>query len=258
MDLTLTNGIGMHACFVVLQVPSSMETENIQMFSVEQVLMNLNEQRKDGFLCNVTLKVEGRTFQAHKNILAAASPYFRVMFGSNFKEKNESVINLEDTIATDVLELILDAIYTSNLHLTTENVVEIAMAADFLEMKKILHLCEHFLCDHITVDTCAEYFKFARILNLDQPAALAKKYILDFFKEVKKTDGFQNLDHRSVVEILSARDIHISGQEIEIFRSIYLWLEDKSLSEKEVDVLLTDSNYVSYRSIPKKLFDRTN
>ena len=256
MHLTSTNGIGMHACFVVLQVPSSMQTENIQMFSVEQVLMNLNEQRKDGFLCDVTLKVEGRSFQAHRNILAAASPYFKVMFGSNFKEKNESVINLEDTIATDVLELILDAIYTSNLHLTTENILEIAMAADFLEMKKILHLCDHFLYEHVTIDTCADYFKFARVLNLDQPAALAKKYILKYFKEVKKTEGFQNLDHRSVLEIVAARDVHISGQEIEIFRSICLWLEDRSLPEKEVDALLTDSNYVRYRSIPKKLLEK--
>ena len=61
--------------------------------------MNLNEQRKDGFLCDVTLKVEGRSFQAHRNILAAASPYFKVMFGSNFKEKNQSVINLEEAIS---------------------------------------------------------------------------------------------------------------------------------------------------------------
>ena len=229
-----------------------MKTENIKMFCVEQILMNLDQQRKDGFLCDVTLKVEGRTFEAHRNILAAASPYFKVMFGSNFEEKNQSVINLEESITADVLELILETIYTSKLCLTTENVVEIAMAADFLEMKKVLPLCDDFMFDHVTVDTCAEYFKFSRILNLDQCAASTKRYILKCFMEVKKTAGFQNLDLRSVREILSARDIRISGQEIEIFRAICMWLEDKSLPEKEVDRLLTDSNYIRYRSIPKK------
>ena len=242
-----------HACSIDLQVSASMETKSITMSSkMEHILMNLDEQRKDGFLCDVTLKVEGRTFRAHRNILAAASPYFKVMFGSNFKEKNQSDINLEESITADGLELILDVIYRSKLYLTTENVGVIAMAADFLEMKEVLHLCDHFIYDHVTVDTCAKYFKFARLLNMDQPATLAKRYILYYFKEVKKTDGFQNLDLRSVREILSSRDLHISGQEIEIFRAICMWLEDKSLPEKEVDRLLTDSNYIRYRSIPKK------
>uniref|UniRef100_A0A8C9ZA21 BTB domain-containing protein n=1 Tax=Sander lucioperca TaxID=283035 RepID=A0A8C9ZA21_SANLU len=41
------------------------------------VLSKLNEQRSQGLFCDVTIVVEDVKFQAHKNILAACSGYFR-------------------------------------------------------------------------------------------------------------------------------------------------------------------------------------
>jgi BTB/POZ domain len=53
---------------------------------------SLQELLRSGVCCDVTLRVEGRAFKAHKCVLAAASVPLRVMFESGFKEGRESVI----------------------------------------------------------------------------------------------------------------------------------------------------------------------
>uniref|UniRef100_A0A8C5HB38 BTB domain-containing protein n=1 Tax=Gouania willdenowi TaxID=441366 RepID=A0A8C5HB38_GOUWI len=40
------------------------------------VLDNLNRQREEGRLCDLSIHVQGRVFRAHRCVLAASSPYF--------------------------------------------------------------------------------------------------------------------------------------------------------------------------------------
>ncbi|VDO92523.1 unnamed protein product [Schistosoma mattheei] len=42
----------------------------------------MNAFRKEGQLCDVVIKAEGREFLAHRVVLAASSDYFDAMFSS--------------------------------------------------------------------------------------------------------------------------------------------------------------------------------
>lgn len=40
------------------------------------VMDNLNRQREEGRLCDLSIHVQGQVFKAHRCVLAASSPYF--------------------------------------------------------------------------------------------------------------------------------------------------------------------------------------
>ena len=63
------------------------------------ILEGLGDLRENESLCDVRLKAEGATFQAHRVVLAAVSPYFRAMFTGGFKEKEQSEITLNEMTA---------------------------------------------------------------------------------------------------------------------------------------------------------------
>ncbi|MEE6500755.1 hypothetical protein FKM82_003917 [Ascaphus truei] len=75
----------------------------------EALLCSLNEQRMQGFLCDVTIVVEDTKFKAHRNILAASSLYFRNQFLSQ-----GHVLELTDFKA-DTFTEILNYIYSSKI-----------------------------------------------------------------------------------------------------------------------------------------------
>lgn len=45
------------------------------------VMDNLNRQREEGRLCDLSIQVQGQVFRAHRCVLAASSPYFHDQVG---------------------------------------------------------------------------------------------------------------------------------------------------------------------------------
>ena len=76
-------------------------------FCVE-LLKRLNLQRKQNYLCDITLVAkEGKEFKAHKNVLSAASPFFVKLLQSEMRENEEGVIRFEE-----ISELILAEVWS--------------------------------------------------------------------------------------------------------------------------------------------------
>ena len=75
-------------------------------------------------MCDVKLQIKSTTYDVHRLVLAAVSPYFRAMFCGDFKEsqnnapekksKGNDCIVLHD-IDEKGFELVLNYIYTSEL-----------------------------------------------------------------------------------------------------------------------------------------------
>nr|XP_045374913.1 hypermethylated in cancer 1 protein [Camelus bactrianus] len=75
-----------------------------------QLLLQLNNQRTKGFLCDVIIVVQNALFRAHKNVLAASSAYLKSLV------VHDNLLNLDhDMVSPAVFRLVLDFIYTSRL-----------------------------------------------------------------------------------------------------------------------------------------------
>ncbi|XP_018106558.1 hypermethylated in cancer 2 L homeolog isoform X2 [Xenopus laevis] len=106
----------------------------------KQLLLQLNQQRAKGFLCDVIIVVENALFRAHKNILAASSMYFKSLV------LHDNLINLDtDMVNPAVFRQILDFIYTGKL-LTSDqpgeqNFSTLLTAASYLQLHDLAALC---------------------------------------------------------------------------------------------------------------------
>ncbi|XP_060919332.1 transcription regulator protein BACH2 [Labrus mixtus] len=111
------------------------------------VLLSLEEQRRQGILCDVTLLVEGREVRAHRAVLAASSRYFlQALLGHNGSAgEAEPIINLPDKVTAKGFAPLLQFAYTAKLVISRENIHEVILCADFLGVHNLEDSCFRFL-----------------------------------------------------------------------------------------------------------------
>uniref|UniRef100_G1QH52 Hypermethylated in cancer 1 protein n=1 Tax=Nomascus leucogenys TaxID=61853 RepID=G1QH52_NOMLE len=110
----------------------------------KQLLLQLNQQRTKGFLCDVIIMVENSIFRAHKNVLAASSIYFKSLV------LHDNLINLDtDMVSSTVFQQILDFIYTGKLLPSNQpaepNFSTLLTAASYLQLPELAALCRRKL-----------------------------------------------------------------------------------------------------------------
>ncbi|KAI8510248.1 transcription coactivator binding [Branchiostoma belcheri] len=109
----------------------------------KSILDNLNQQRIDDSLCDVTILVNGQRFRAHRAVLAACSSYFNSVF------TRKEVISMQYVEITDItaegFSQILEHTYTSSLDLNPDNVGSVLEAAQLLKVTAVSEVCSKFL-----------------------------------------------------------------------------------------------------------------
>ncbi|XP_042244127.1 transcription regulator protein BACH2-like isoform X2 [Thunnus maccoyii] len=150
------------------------------------VLLSLEEQRRQGILCDVTILVEGREVRAHRAVLAASSRYFlQALLGHHGSPgEPEPIINLPDKVTAKGFAPLLQFAYTAKLILSQDNIHEVILCADFLGVHNLEDSCFRFLQvqlqndsqhainskveygDHITADDTV----FSEAVSLDDSA----------------------------------------------------------------------------------------
>ena len=124
-----------------------------------QLMKRLNMQRRQDYLCDITLVgKEGKEFKAHRNVLSAVSPFFARLFQSEMKEKEEGIIRFEE-ISASILEDVLEFIYTGRVMILDErNAKALIIAADFLLLVCLKTFAGRFLEQLLTNSNCISTF----------------------------------------------------------------------------------------------------
>lgn len=105
------------------------------------VLDNLNRQREEGRLCDLSIHVQGQVFRAHRCVLAASSPYFH----DQVLLKNVTTVSLPSVMDPVAFESVLSSAYTGQLSIVHDDIVNYVTVASFLQMWHIVDKCTEIL-----------------------------------------------------------------------------------------------------------------
>ncbi|KAK3092871.1 hypothetical protein FSP39_008123 [Pinctada imbricata] len=152
------------------------------------IIRPLLRQRETGTLCDIILRVNGRTFTAHKAILALWSPYFHSMFTCEMREKVSSEIDLSESLMLDDPEkfgIVLDYLYTGAITVTVSNVEDVLRISDFLLLDEVKDYCKQFYLDlgNLDLSNCLRIRFLAENHNLPEVAETCQNIIESRFHD---------------------------------------------------------------------------
>ncbi|XP_061845864.1 inhibitor of Bruton tyrosine kinase isoform X2 [Colius striatus] len=130
-------------------------------------------QKKCSYLCDVTLKsLDGKEFPCHKCVLCARLDYFHSMLSSSWIEAS-CCSALEMPIHSDILEIIIDYLYTDEAHAVKDSqnvefICNVLVVADQLLISRLKEICELAIAEKLTLKNAAELLEFAAMYNAEQ------------------------------------------------------------------------------------------
>uniref|UniRef100_A0A7N4PKW2 Inhibitor of Bruton tyrosine kinase n=1 Tax=Sarcophilus harrisii TaxID=9305 RepID=A0A7N4PKW2_SARHA len=149
------------------------ENEKISVVTAETGNKPKLNQKQCSFLYDVTMKsLDGKEFPCHRCVLCARLEYFHSMLSSSWIEAS-SCAALEMSIHSDVLQVILDYLYTDEAPAikdsqSVEFVCNVLVVADQLLIIRLKEICEVAITEKLTLKNAAMTLEFAAMYNAEQ------------------------------------------------------------------------------------------
>ncbi|XP_041376545.1 gigaxonin-like [Gigantopelta aegis] len=201
----------------------------------KKLLRVLNDTRSCEHLCDAVVIIDGEEILVQKNILSAASEYFRSIFTyehskavdkGDTNERNMRKVCIDLTtneITADTFRSILDYIYTSETTLCSENIQDILQAADVFLLTDLKLACCQYLEECIAPHNVIGIREFAARYSCPWIHSKSTRYLDKHFRDVSFSEEFQNLSFSSVCEILTRNTIMVRVEE-DIVEAILRWV----------------------------------
>ncbi|CAA9994190.1 unnamed protein product [Nesidiocoris tenuis] len=171
----------------------------------------LNMMRKQHLLCDVRLVAETVEIFAHKMVLAACSPYFHAMFTS-FEESRQERIVLQG-VDPYALQLLIEYVYTAEVHVTEDNVQVLLPAANLLQLADVRDACCDFLQSQLHPSNCLGIRAFADLHSCLDLLGNAEAFIEQHFSEVVEGEEFLSLSHHQVCKLICSDRLAVKSEE---------------------------------------------
>ena len=190
----------------------------------ERLLQGLNELRREGLLCDVTLRVGALSVRAHRAVLASCSPYFRAMFTAQLAEQQKDVIDLRDVHPVALATLVTFA-YTGDVQVTDDNVLELLPAASLLQVGAVIAECCAHLHDQLHPTNCIGIGKFAELHACAELHRKCIRYQRKNFADVCGSQEFLQIDDAAEVARLISEDDLVVDSETDVWEAIVRWIK---------------------------------
>ena len=215
----------------------------------EEVLKGLASLREEKVLCDVQLKAQGQQIAGHKAVLAAASPYFRAMFGGSFKETKDQVVSMKE-VSFIGLRAVIECIYTTELTaLDGENIECIFVAAHLLQMNDIVEECVGWMGQNITNDCWFKFLEMADRFSSESIETLVTEFVLRNFVDVNETKDFENISKAALIKYLSSDLLKTNIKEFTAYKAAKKWILANEIPAEDIPEIIA---HVRFGLVPQE------
>nr|XP_034962351.1 kelch repeat and BTB domain-containing protein 12 isoform X5 [Zootoca vivipara] len=163
-------------------------------------------------MIDMVLVAEGEKFPCHKLMLSAFSPYFKAMFTCGLVECTQKEVVLQDMSAESV-SILLQYMYTAELHLTNSNVQGVATTAFFMQMDDVSSMCQAYMMEHMDASNCVGIHYFAKHIGAEELSDQARRYLYLHFAEVSLHEEILEVEMQQLLNLIRSDDLNVSREE---------------------------------------------
>src|SRR6218665_2902754 len=183
------------------------------------VLDRLGLQRELKNFCDVVLHADDHKYPAHRNVLAASSPYLE----ASLTRKNQSTEHLTVNCGNHcVFEAVLNYMYSGKITIDKESVTEVLRLANFLAIAKLKEHCAEYLQQGLSTSSCFHIRDLADSNGLSVLSKTVEAFIFAHVVEIISHDEVLELSESKLAFLLSR---WMPLTEIQRVRLICRWLE---------------------------------
>ncbi|XP_023566781.1 kelch-like protein 29 isoform X2 [Octodon degus] len=202
----------------------------------KEMLKELNQQRRAKAFTDLKIVVEGREFEVHQNVLASCSLYFKdliqrsVQDGSQGgREKLELVLS---NLQADVLELLLEFVYTGSLVIDSANAKTLLEAASKFQFHTFCKVCVSFLEKQLTASNCLGVLAMAEAMQCSELYHMAKAFALQIFPEVAVQEEILSISKDDFIAYVSNDSLNTKAEEL-VYETVIKWIKKDPASRAQ-------------------------
>uniref|UniRef100_A0A3P8UMG7 Kelch like family member 29 n=1 Tax=Cynoglossus semilaevis TaxID=244447 RepID=A0A3P8UMG7_CYNSE len=206
----------------------------------KEMLKELNQQRRAKEFTDLKIIVEGKEFEVHQNVLASCSLYFKdLVKRSSGETRSGEMLELNmSNISADVLELLLEFVYTGSLVIDSANAKTLLEAANKFQFNTFCKVCVSFLEKQLTAANCLGVLAMAEAMSCTELHNMAKAFALQNFPEVAGQEEILSVSKEDLLSYLSNDSLNTKAEEL-VYETVIKWIkQDPSSRVQHMSELL--------------------
>ena len=158
--------------------------------------------RSAGELFDYVIKGTKASFHFHSLVLALVSPVFRAMLRSEMSESAWKEVTFP-TIPDNIMAKVIDYTYNGTCSLSRDHLVDLVKAAHYLQMSKLLKMCEEQISTVLRPTNCIPWLQLADKLHLTNIMPRIHKMMQTSYHEIITTTDFKELEKPELLQYLA-------------------------------------------------------
>ncbi|KAM6986974.1 kelch repeat and BTB domain-containing protein 7 [Aplochiton taeniatus] len=185
-----------HARSFIKELKSLYDSQLLGDVTIEVGYASLDPCEQESSKCELE-----KLFLCNRNILAAASPYFKSMFTGGLNESGQEKVTIRG-VDSESMSVIIDYCYTGKVTITESNVQRLYAAANMLQLDYIRQACSSFMARRLDLLNCVGILKFADTYDNPDLKSMAQAFIARNFSQLSNGRELCDLDLRQMKELL--------------------------------------------------------